>query len=155
MIPVTVIVEKNTSNAMEKFNNIHVVIGVITNDKQQILLTQRGALQSFPFYWEFPGGKVEEGESPEDALIREMYEELGINVIECSFWHQFQHRYPSLQVMFSCYHIHQFTGKPILKEGQAALRYQSISKLSELKFPEANYHIISKLQEASVQRCKI
>ncbi len=146
MIPVLVVVEKNTSNAMEKSNKISVVIAIISDDEQRVLLTQRGKSQSFPLCWEFPGGKIEACESPELALKREMHEELGITINSYSLYHQFQYRYPSMLVDFYCYRVKSFEGTPALKESQLALNYQPIEKLNDLKFPDANNELIKMLQ---------
>lgn len=58
---------------------VDVAVGVLRKERQ-ILITSRPSSKSYPGYWEFPGGKIEDGESVIDALIRELSEELGINV---------------------------------------------------------------------------
>lgn len=55
--------------------------GVIFNHKNQILITQRPQQKSYAGYWEFPGGKIEPGETPEHALVRELHEELGMVIL--------------------------------------------------------------------------
>ncbi len=60
---------------------IAVVVGLLTNARGEILLGQRPAHKSYPLQWEFPGGKVEPGESPAEALARELAEELAIDAV--------------------------------------------------------------------------
>jgi 8-oxo-dGTP diphosphatase len=57
-----------------------VVAGVLVNDRGEVLLTERPAGKPWAGYWEFPGGKIEDGETPEAALVRELAEELGIQI---------------------------------------------------------------------------
>jgi 8-oxo-dGTP diphosphatase len=57
-----------------------VVVGILINSKQQVFIAQRSANGTYPLKWEFPGGKVEEGESYEEALNRELHEELGCKI---------------------------------------------------------------------------
>ena len=57
-----------------------VVVGILINSKHQVFIAQRSATGSYPLKWEFPGGKVEEGESFEYALSRELHEELGYEI---------------------------------------------------------------------------
>ena len=59
---------------------IFVVAGIFISNDKSILLAQRSAEKSFPLQWEFPGGKIEEGENSESALRRELFEELNIEV---------------------------------------------------------------------------
>ena len=59
---------------------IFVVAGILIGQDKSLLLTQRSAEKSFPLQWEFPGGKIEEGEDSESALKRELFEELNIEV---------------------------------------------------------------------------
>lgn len=150
MILAHVGVAKNTSSVMAKFNNIAVVIAIIVDEKQQVLLTKRGKDKSFPLHWEFPGGKVEEGELPRDALIREMREELDIAVSDCAPWYQFEYNYPEFYVDFICFKVNRYEGQATIKEDQADMMFQPIDKLSELAFPQANQEIIEKLIRDSV-----
>lgn len=83
------------------------------------LLAQR--LQGKPYegYWEFPGGKLEAGESVEDALARELHEELGIVVTASHRWHTLEHDYPHAYVRLYFCKVTGWTGEPHSKEGQA------------------------------------
>ena len=72
---------------------IQVVAGLIFRDGR-LLACQRHEKSAFPLKWEFPGGKVESGESDADALRRELKEELGISVSAMTFFHEHEHAYP-------------------------------------------------------------
>jgi 8-oxo-dGTP diphosphatase len=65
---------------------IKVAAGILINSKNEVLISQRLSSQPWPNYWEFPGGKVEENESLEECLSRELFEEIGINPVSYSEW---------------------------------------------------------------------
>ncbi|MBL8454341.1 MAG: NUDIX domain-containing protein, partial [Zoogloea sp.] len=65
---------------------VHVAAAVITRPDGSFLVGQRAADTFYPGYWEFPGGKVEAGETPREALIRELHEELDMEVLEAWPW---------------------------------------------------------------------
>jgi 8-oxo-dGTP diphosphatase len=79
-----------------------VVAGMIARD-DRVLITQRRADQPLPLAWEFPGGKIEPGESPEVALARELREELGIDVVVGRVWDVLFHAYPDYDVYMLVY----------------------------------------------------
>ena len=72
---------------------IFVVAGIFINHDKSILLAQRSAEKSFPSQWEFPGGKIEEGENSESALRRELFEELNIEVDKMKLFDSVIHEY--------------------------------------------------------------
>ncbi len=102
---------------------IHVVAGIIWREGRY-LAAQRPLHKRHGGYWEFPGGKVEEGESLEQALARELSEELTISVEFCTFWQKVEHVYPESQgfpprlVCVHFFHVTQFSGEPCGAEGQ-------------------------------------
>ena len=79
-----------------------VVAGLIVRDGV-ILITQRRADQAMPLQWEFPGGKIEPGESPEAALVRELREELGAEVTVGKIWDVLFHAYPDFDLLMLVY----------------------------------------------------
>src|SRR5947209_4750272 len=80
-----------------------VAVGVLISADGQFLLAQRPADKTYPGYWEFPGGKLEPGESVEAALMRELDEELGVTVKGCERWRTLEHEYPHARVqLFFC-----------------------------------------------------
>ncbi|HUQ06752.1 MAG TPA: (deoxy)nucleoside triphosphate pyrophosphohydrolase [Kofleriaceae bacterium] len=82
-----------------------VVAGLVVDDSGLVLITQRRADQALGGLWEFPGGKIEAGEAPADALHRELTEELGASVDVGQIWDVLHHIYPTfelLMLVFRC-----------------------------------------------------
>lgn len=90
-----------------------VAAGLITSDDGRVLLTQRRADQSLPLGWEFPGGKIEPGESPEEALARELDEEIGVAVSIGRIWDVLHHRYDDGEVVMLVYHCRLTPGQTV------------------------------------------
>lgn len=79
-----------------------VVAGLVIKDGQ-VLITQRRSDQPMPLKWEFPGGKIEAGEGPEKALIRELREEIGVEVRVGVVWEVLWHPYPEFDLLMLVY----------------------------------------------------
>jgi 8-oxo-dGTP diphosphatase len=88
-----------------------VVAGVIARDGHA-LITQRTAAQSLPLKWEFPGGKVEDGEAPAAALARELREEIGVTVAVGRVWDVLFHAYPDFDLVMIVYRCSITDGEP-------------------------------------------
>jgi 8-oxo-dGTP diphosphatase len=88
-----------------------VVAGLIVRDAL-VLITQRTAEQALPLQWEFPGGKVEPGEAPVAALVRELREELGIGVAVGKVWEVLFHAYPTFDLVMLVYVCTIVEGEP-------------------------------------------
>ena len=91
---------------------IEVVAGIMQDAQGRVLLGQRAANTFYPGYWEFPGGKIEPGESAKEALVRELREELDITVTDLSAWFQTSHTYPHAHVKLHFFHVHAWQGTP-------------------------------------------
>lgn len=89
-----------------------VVAGLIIGDDERVLITQRRADQALPLQWEFPGGKVEPGEAPVAALIRELREELGVTVTVGRIWDVLFHAYPAFDLVMLVYPCRIVDGAP-------------------------------------------
>ncbi|PKO81046.1 MAG: DNA mismatch repair protein MutT [Betaproteobacteria bacterium HGW-Betaproteobacteria-13] len=89
---------------------VNVAAGVITRDDGSFLIGQRAPGTFYPGYWEFPGGKVEAGESPADALKRELDEELGIRVKRLYPWLVREHDYEHAHVRLHFFEVPQWQG---------------------------------------------
>jgi len=127
-----------------------VVAAAIVNDKGEVLLAQRPEGKRLTGCWEFPGGKVEADESPEDALARELYEELGIS-IETSdleaFWF-LSHDYVAefgFHLLMPVYLVKKWKGIPQALE-HAALTWRKPSAMKELGMIEADMGLVEKLE---------
>lgn len=123
---------------------LHVVVGILWRGKQ-FLAAQRPKGRIHAGYWEFPGGKVEAGESLEDALIRELDEELAITITAPVFFYNVSHNYGDLPLSLHFFHITTFTGEPTPIEGQN-LRWLTPKEATNLCFLEADQSLIKKLQ---------
>jgi 8-oxo-dGTP diphosphatase len=90
-----------------------VVAGLITSADGRLLITQRRADQNLPLKWEFPGGKVEPGESPEQALVRELGEEIGASTQIDRIWDVLFHAYETFDLVMLVYHCRLLPGQEI------------------------------------------
>lgn len=98
---------------------IDVAVGILMKPDGDILLAQRPEGKPYAGYWEFPGGKVEAGESIEAALCREFKEELDIEVTQCEPWCCVAHVYPHAHVHLHFYICRAWLGEPRSLEQQA------------------------------------
>ncbi len=119
-----------------------VAVGIITNENQSLLITRRSLNISHGGYWEFPGGKLEQDENPQEALIREINEEVGLTVKASKFLGEIKHTYPSRTVTLSIFHVIDFTGVAQCCEQQMELLWIPITAIDQYKFPEANKKIV-------------
>ncbi len=122
-------------------NTMYVVVGVITNASYEILLALRDIQAHQGGLWEFPGGKIESNETVEQALQRELYEELGISVQQARPLIRIQHAYSDKTVLLDVWQIENWTGYAHGKEGQT-VEWCAKHNLSQKQFPAANYPII-------------
>lgn len=123
---------------------LQVAVGIIRNAKQEIFLTQRSAESHMANMWEFPGGKLEIGESPEDALKRELHEETGIDVLQAKPFDRVVHNYPGRCVILHIFLVEYWEGMPYGKEGQPQ-RWVAQSELVSDDFPPANHRLVDRL----------
>ncbi|MDE1183212.1 NUDIX domain-containing protein [Paraburkholderia sp.] len=96
-----------------------VAVGVMVQPEGRYLLAQRPAGKPYEGYWEFPGGKLEPGETVEAALARELHEELGIDVVTSERWRVLEHDYPHAYVRLYFCKVTRWNGEPHGREGQA------------------------------------
>ncbi|WP_017906026.1 Nudix family hydrolase [Pseudomonas asplenii] len=121
---------------------VQVAAAVIRGSDGRILIARRADSQHQGGLWEFPGGKVEEGEAVRVALARELQEELGIVVSEARPLIKVQHDYPDKQVLLDVWEVSAFTGEPHGAEGQP-LAWVTARELSNYEFPAANQPIVA------------
>lgn len=136
-----------TDNAAAEVPWLHVVAAVIVNATDDaILLARRPSDKHQGGKWEFPGGKVEAGESAAHALSRELEEELGI-LAEPTKMRPFievRHRYPDKNIWLDVWQVSDFSGEPYGCEGQV-VQWFAPAELAALDFPAANAPILEKL----------
>lgn len=122
---------------------VHVAVGIIQR-ADQIFITRRPDNLHQGGKWEFPGGKVEAGESVEAALIRELQEEVAITVTQSRPFMLVEHDYGDKKVKLDIHLVMAFCGEPHGKEGQQG-QWVAIDALPDYDFPEANKAIIAQL----------
>lgn len=123
---------------------VHVAVGVIQNTDGQILIARRAETAHQGGLWEFPGGKVDAGETLHQALTRELREELAIDVERTEPLIQIRHDYPDKSVLLDIHKVTAFSGVAQGNEGQPIL-WLFPSELSQYTFPAANKAIITAL----------
>jgi 8-oxo-dGTP diphosphatase len=122
-----------------------VVAGALCDARGRILIARRPADKHMAGRWEFPGGKVGVGESEVQALVRELREELGVQVREPRFCLRLTHAYPDRTVQLSCWIVRDFAGEPRSLDGQQ-LKWVPAAELAQQDILEADQPFIEALQ---------
>lgn len=121
---------------------IHVAAAAVFNERGEVLLARRPDHLHQGGLWEFPGGKVEAGEAVEQALARELREELGIEVEQARPLIRIAHDYPDRRVLLDVWRVERFHGEPHGREGQP-LAWVMPDALPVYEFPAANRPIVT------------
>ncbi|MCI9216479.1 8-oxo-dGTP diphosphatase MutT [Lachnospiraceae bacterium 42-17] len=121
------------------------VAAAIIKDNNRIFATQRG-YGEFKDGWEFPGGKIEENETPREALVREIKEELDIIIIVEKLIDIVEYDYPNFHLTMHCYLCTIVAGDLVLKEHKAA-RWITKEQLGSVEWLPADLELIEKIEE--------
>ena len=121
-------------------------VAVIWNDSKQILIDRRKASGLMGGMWEFPGGKLEAGETIEECIIREIKEELGIEIEVKEHLITIEYNYSEFLLTLNVYHAIHLSGEPQTFESQE-IRWVTVDELDRYQFPAANIQIINALKE--------
>lgn len=116
---------------------IDVTCAIIRNEDDEILVVQRGEKTDHPFMWEFPGGKVKKGESEEDCIIREISEELNMNIVICGRLPGVEHDYGHKQIRLIPFVCDTLDDIPFLTE-HTAFKWLAPGELLSVGFSEAD-----------------
>ena len=125
--------------------HIKVVAAIIRDVEGRVFATQRG-YGKFKDYWEFPGGKIEVGESPEDALHREIMEELDTEIEIEGLFDAVEWDYPDFHLSMKCYACHVVSGSLTLKEHESA-KWLLPAELNTVNWLPADAGVVEKLVE--------
>lgn len=120
------------------------VVAAIIRDKDKIFATQRG-YGEFKDGWEFPGGKIEEGETPQDALKREIMEELDTEIKVGELIDTMEYDYPTFHLSMDCFWAEVITGHLVLKEAEAA-KWLTKEQLDSVDWLPADVTLIDKIR---------
>jgi len=129
------------TSATETLAELHVAAAAIFDGQGRVLISQRPVQVHQGGLWEFPGGKLDPAESVEEALQRELQEELGIRIRSARPLIRVHHHYPDRPVLLDVWRIDRFEGSPHGREGQP-VRWVAIQDLPDYPFPAANEPVI-------------
>ena len=128
---------------------IEVVAAIIHDDQDRIFATQRG-YGEYKDWWEFPGGKMEAGETPEEALKREIWEELETRIVVERLVETVEWDYPQFHLTMHCYLCHVESGHLELKEHEAA-KWLHKNELECVYWLPADEAVVKRLGEGSIK----
>ncbi len=120
-------------------------VAVIINQQGCILIDRRKPQGEMGGLWEFPGGKIEANETVEECIVREIREELAIEIAVCDRLIEINHTYDTFKVTLFVYHCQYLSGEPQPIECEE-IRWVELSELKNYQFPQANSQIIDTLQ---------
>jgi 8-oxo-dGTP diphosphatase len=125
-------------------SDIQVVAGALYDAAGRVLIAQRPPGKALAGRWEFPGGKLHEGESPYDGLVRELREELGVEVQSAERLMRYSHPYPDRVVWLDMWIVAAWSGEPRSLDGQA-LKWVDPARLGDEDILEADQPIVAAL----------
>jgi 8-oxo-dGTP diphosphatase len=135
-------------------DHIHVVAAVIwrRDSPRHFLIARRQEGKHLAYYWELPGGKVEAGESPRQALQRELVEEINIKLVSATQFMQVYHRYPDRNILLDTWIVDDYQDDVVPRE-QQALAWIECNQISAYRFPDADLPILDALRGIADASC--
>lgn len=124
------------------------VVAALIRDGKRVFATARG-YGNYKGWWEFPGGKVEPGESPEDALVREIREELDSEISVDEYISTIEYDYPEFHLSMRCYWCSLVSGELILKEAEDA-KWLDVETIDSVKWLPADITLIDEIKKRMV-----
>jgi len=124
----------------------HVSAAIIVNG-DKILIAQRGPKYKLEFKWEFPGGGIEDGETPEECIVREIFEELNIKIRVDKFFDQSFYEYPHAQILLLAYIATWVSGEITLNDEHIGYRWVTVEELADYDFSPADIPLVQKLRD--------
>lgn len=121
------------------------VVAALIRDGERVFATARG-YGNYKGWWEFPGGKVEPGESPEDALVREIREELDSEISVDEYISTIEYDYPEFHLSMRCYWCSLISGDLVLKEAEDA-KWLDVETIDSVKWLPADITLIDEIKK--------
>ncbi len=126
--------------------HVRVVGAMLQNDEGRYLITQRPPKASLPLLWEFPGGRVEEGETDEQALAREIREEMNVEVQVLEQALHTHHDYPTYDIDFRVYRCRMKSPESAIQHVRVHdHRWVALEEMSQYRFPDADAKTLARL----------
>ncbi len=120
------------------------VVAAVIKDNNRIFATARG-YGEFKGWWEFPGGKIEAGETPEQALAREIKEELTADIEVGELIHTIEYDYPKFHLSMDCFWAEVKSGQLVLKEAEAA-KWLAYDEIDSVKWLPADLELVEMIK---------
>ena len=124
---------------------VDVAVGVLIREDGRVLLASRPEGKPYAGYWEFPGGKIEAGETPQEALKREIMEELDTEVAVGEWIETVEYDYPGFHLSMDCFWCEIVKGDLVLKEHEAA-RWLTREELTDVEWLPADVAVAEKIE---------
>ena len=132
---------------MKKIRVVAAVIRAINNENKPVIFATQRGYGEFKGGWEFPGGKIESGETPQQALKREIMEELDTEIAVGELIDTIEYDYPNFHLSMDCFWCEIIHGELILKEAEDA-KWLTREHLADVKWLPADVTLIEKIREA-------